>query len=149
MDPLNLVTPRMFHIQHSGTFTKWTQDVLVSKWSPKSKAYFLSCKWSNATHFILNWNITGISTLSNMKYATGECIQIWFGRGVLLKSHNHTHLKGHFGRKKVPIFRDFFNIHTYFSQFMGVCLANTQKFWNLWKNRPMLRDIFPENGTHI
>ena len=27
--------------------------------------------------------------------------------------------------------------------------VNTEKFWKIWKDGPMFRDIFVENGTHV
>ena len=51
--------------------------------------------------------------------------QIWFGQGCVARALKPVRIfKGHFGRK---------GTHFYFSQ----------------NNRPMFRDIFAENGTHV
>ena len=67
--------------------------------------------------------------------------QIWRGFGcdgchTSLKTP--TNLKGHFGRKKVLIFRDF-------SRNIG----NFSQLWKFGENGPMLMAIFVENRTNV
>ena len=71
--------------------------------------------------------------------------QIWFD--VQLKPPKPLSIfKGDFARKGYPFLGIFLKISVHFSQFLGVRMANT---WKFWKDGPMFRDIFVENGTHV
>ena len=55
--------------------------------------------------------------------------QIWFGRESAARALKPLPMfKGHFGRKRYPFLGIFLEILAHFSNFSGVCHANTRKF---------------------
>ena len=122
---------------------------------PKASSAVANQTWETRYYFGKN----GLCCLSTFSFSLalldgilwGMCTEVLrFGldRGLLLETPPH--FKESFWQKRVPIFEDFsWNIDPFFS-ISGCSHGNYPKnFGNFGKNRPMFRDAFVENGTHV
>ena len=131
--------------------------VICAEWLRQFRQYKNSpskCDHQNwcYTHWYLNWISFWVNSMELLLedvvlplYAVhsggGGSQNIW--TGVCRSSlETCTHFKGHFGRKRYPIWGDFLE------KFLGAPMVKTWKFLKFWKNGPLFRDIFVESGIH-